>query len=166
MSLGKASPDLPEPPVFAAVITPHRSLGPQAFRLVMTLVCIASVVSSIPFIVVGAWPVAGFFGLDLLALYIAFRLNFRAAGSVEEVVLTRLELLLRRIGTRGARREWRFNPHWTKLDRKEDDEFGLQQLTLVSRGERVEIARALSPAERASLADALGEALAQVKRRV
>ena len=45
-------------PVFDATITPHRSLGQNGFRIVMTLVCLASVISSIPFVVLGAWPPA------------------------------------------------------------------------------------------------------------
>ena len=152
-----------ERPVFSAVIRPHRSLGPEAFRIVMTLCCVAMVAASLPFLVLGFWPIAGFFGLDLLALYIALRVNFRSGRTIEEVVLTRLELLLRRTGHR-ERREWRFNPLWSKLDREHDDEFGLMKLAVVSRGERVVIARDLSPGERESLADAFGRALADVKR--
>ncbi|HYF52947.1 MAG TPA: DUF2244 domain-containing protein [Salinarimonas sp.] len=167
MDSGKASPDPSDassPPVFAAVITPHRALGKAGVRLVLTLVCIATVVSSIPFIVAGAWPVAGFFGLDLLALYVALTVNMRAARGFEELSLTRLELLVRRVSHRGAERAWRFNPLWTRLERETDDEFGLQAIALVSRGERVVIARDLSPPERESLAEQLGRALADVKR--
>ena len=153
-----------DPPLFAAVIQPHRSLAPQVFRIVMTLCCLAMIAASIPFFVLGFWPVAGFFGLDLLALYIAFRINFRAARSFEEIVLTPIELLFRRVTHRGASREWRFNPLWTKLDRRNHEEFGLETLALVSRGEHVVIGRELSPAERESFADALGKALADVKR--
>jgi uncharacterized membrane protein len=99
------------------VIRPHRSLGPEAFRIVMTLCCVAMVAASLPFVVLGFWPVAGFFGLDLLALYIAFRVNFREGRSFEELVLTPIQLLVRRVSHRGERREWRFNPLWTRLDR-------------------------------------------------
>ena len=65
---------------------------------------------------------------------------------------------------RGKAREWRLNPLWTKLDREQDDEFGLQKLALVSRGERIVIAGELSPPERETLAEALAKALAEVKR--
>ena len=166
MDSGKIPPDPAglERPVFAAVIRPHRSLGRDGFRVVMTLCCLAMVGASIPFIVLGFWPVGGFFGLDLIALYVAFRVNYRRAESFEEVVLTPLELLFRRVTHRGERREWRFNPLWTKLDRESDEDFGLQKLALVSRGERLVIAGDLSPPERESLADALGKALADVKR--
>jgi uncharacterized membrane protein len=79
-------------------------------------------------------------------------------------VLTPFELLLRRISHRGERREWRFNPLWTKLGRETDDEFGLQRLWLISRGEHVALARELSPPERETFAAAFGTALMRVKR--
>jgi len=153
-----------EQPVFAAVIRPHRSLGPSGFRTVMTLCCLATIVSSIPFVALGFWPIAGFFGLDFLALYIAFRVNFRHGESFEQLELTPLEFLVRRVSHRGETREWRFNPLWTRLRREEDDEFGLQLLEVASRGQSVVIARDLSPPERETLADELGRALSDVKR--
>jgi uncharacterized membrane protein len=153
-----------EQPVFAAVIRPHRSLGPKGFRTVMTLCGLVMAGAAIPFAVLGLWPVACFLGLDLIALYVAFRVSFRSGRSFEEVVLTPIELLFRRVGHRGERREWRFNPLWTKLAHEADEEFGLQRLALVSRGQEVVIARALSPPERETFAEAFGRALARVKR--
>ncbi|MBX3538100.1 MAG: DUF2244 domain-containing protein [Chelatococcus sp.] len=153
-----------ERPVFAAVIKPHRSLGRRGFRLLITLLCIASIVSSLPFVIMGAWPVAGFFGLDLLALYIAFRVSFARASAFEEVILSPIELLLRKVSHRGHRKEWRFNPLWTRLERDIHAEFGVQQLALVSRGQRITLAHELGPAEKAKFGDALGQALAEIKR--
>jgi uncharacterized membrane protein len=168
MNAGKeavAAGEITDGPVFAAVIRPHRSLGASGFCTVMTLCCLAAIVASTPFVVLGFWPVAGFFGLDLLALFIAFRVNFREGRSFEEVVLTPIELLIRRVSHRGVAREWRLNPLWTKLSREqEDDEFGLLRLALHSRGERIVIAGALSPGERETFAEAFGRALADVKR--
>nr|WP_229428666.1 DUF2244 domain-containing protein [Microvirga pudoricolor] len=167
MDSGKAASDPAghqDAPVFSAVIRPHRSLGPQGFKIVMILVCLCSVVASIPFIVMGFWPVAGFFGLDFLGLYLAFRINFRQGQSFEILELTPIRVLVRKVTHRGEAREWRFNPLWTRLDREIDDEFGLQRLSLSSRGQSVVIARDLSPPERESLADAFGRALSDVKR--
>ncbi|HZY22908.1 MAG TPA: DUF2244 domain-containing protein, partial [Beijerinckiaceae bacterium] len=96
---------------------------------------------------------------------VAISANARSGRSFEQVVLTPFELLLRRVSHRGERREWRFNPLWTKLGRETDDEFGLQRLWLISRGEQVAIARELSPPERETFARALGSALVQVNRR-
>lgn len=154
----------PDDPVFAAIIRPHRSLGPQGFRILMTLCGAVAAVTAIRFVAMGFWPVGGFLGLDLAALYLAFRISYRRGRSFEEVLLTRFELLLRKVTHRGVAREWRLNPLWTRLQREADDEFGLQRLTLVSRGEHIDIARELSPGEREELADELGRALASVKR--
>ncbi len=153
-------------PVFDATITPHRSLGQQGFRIVMTLVCLASVVSSIPFVVLGAWPVAGFFGIDVLALFIAFHVNFRHARAFERIVVTPLEILLRKVSHHGREKVWRSNPAWTRLERQTDEDYGLLGLILVSRGRSVAVAAALSPQERASFADVLGTALASARRGV
>jgi uncharacterized membrane protein len=120
--------------------------------------------AGVPFAVLGLWPVTGFFGLDLLALYIAFQVSFRTGRSFEEVVLTPIELLFRRVSHRGEPREWRFNPLWTRLARETDEDYGLQRLALVSRGQEIVIARELSPPERETFAEAFGTALARVKR--
>ncbi|MBM6578606.1 DUF2244 domain-containing protein [Microvirga sp. BT689] len=153
-----------EQPVFSAVIRPHRSLSPQGFKVVMVLVCITSLVASVPFIVMGFWPVAGFFGLDFLGLYIAFRVSYRQGDAFELVELTPIRLLFRKVSPKGEVKDWQFNPLWTRLDREVDDEYGMQQLALTSRNEHVVIARDLSPPERETLAEALGRALADVKR--
>lgn len=157
------APD-PDAPLFAASIHPHRSLGREGARLVITLVAIAGIISSIPFIIAGAWPVAGYFGLDVLLLGIAFRANNRSGEETEEVRLTYMELMLRRIRHRQAPREWRFNPAWVRLERGETDEYGLQRLALVSGGSRLTIARPLSPQERAEFADAFEARLMEAKR--
>ncbi|SCZ09835.1 DUF2244 domain-containing protein [Microvirga guangxiensis] len=151
-------------PVFSAVIRPHRSLSPQGFRIVMMLVCLVSIVASLPFVIMGFWPVAGFFGLDFIGLYIAFRVSYRQARAFELLELTPLRLLFRKVSERGEAREWLFNPLWTRLDREMDEEFGLQKLALASRNERVVIARDLSPEERETFADAFSRALSDVKR--
>ncbi|MEE1611804.1 DUF2244 domain-containing protein [Microvirga sp. CF3016] len=167
MTSGKATiggSDRFEQPVFSAVIRPHRSLSPQGFRIVIVLVCLVSLVASLPFVIMGFWPVAGFFGLDFLGLYIAFRISYRQGEAFELLELTPIRLLFRKVSPRGEMKDWQFNPLWTRLDREIDAEYGMQHLLLTSRNEHVEIARDLSPPERETLAEALGRALADVKR--
>lgn len=168
MTLGKPDRDIAaevaERPVFDATITPHRSLGQDGFRIVMTLVCMTSVAASIPFMVLGAWPVAGFFGLDVIALFIAFKVNFNAARAFERIIVTPLEVLLRKVSHHGREKIWRSNPAWTRLEREDDEDYGLLALSLVARGQRTVVASALSPQEREGFAEALGTALAKAKR--
>jgi uncharacterized membrane protein len=156
--------DLPEPPLFSAVITPHRSLGRIGFLALMIAIGAVSFVTGLVFMIAGAWPVFGFFGLDVLLLYWAFRVNYRAARAYEQVTVTPSELTVRKVSHRGKVSEWMFNPLWVRLDREAHAEFGMQRLFLVSRGQRLAIAGFLGPHEKESFAHALASALGEARR--
>jgi len=113
---------------------------------------------------IGAWPVFGFLGLDVLLVYWAFRANFRSARAYEEVTVTASELTVRKVNQHGGVREWTLNPVWVQLDRMVHEEFGIERLFLVSHGRRLTIAAALSPGEKASFARALTSALGEARR--
>ena len=130
----------------------------------MTAVGGISFISGMVFLVLGAWPVFGFFGLDVLLIYWAFRANYRAAAAFEEVTVTASELRVRKVSHRGKASEWSFNPLWVRLDRESHEEFGIEHLFLVSRGRRLPIASLLGPREKESFADALGAAISEAKR--
>lgn len=157
------SPD-PDAPIFKARLRPHRSLTRGQFRLLLALVAAVGCIASLPFVLLGAWPVAGFFGLDILLVYAAFSASFRSARAYEDVVLTSLELQLAKVSARGVRAEWRFNPSWVRLERHDHEEFGTQRLDLVSRGDRVEFAGFLGPSAKAAVADSLSAALQRARR--
>jgi uncharacterized membrane protein len=153
-----------EPTIFSAIITPHRSLTPQGFLVVMLVIGVLSFISGMSFLLRGAWPVFGFCGLDVLLVYWAFRANFRAARAYEEVTVTASELTVRKVSHRGGVREWSLNPLWVRLERIVHAEFGVERLFLVSHGRRLTIAGFLGPAEKASFALALSNALGEAKR--
>src|SRR4026209_2898607 len=73
---------------FSAVLTPHRSLGPKGFMVLMGAVCAVSFGTGLLFYLLGAWPVIGFMGLDVALIYIAFRLNYRPARLSQTEPLT------------------------------------------------------------------------------
>jgi uncharacterized membrane protein len=154
----------PEPPLFSAVMTPHRSLGRKGFMIVMLSVAGVSFIAGLVFLIAGAWPVAGIFGLDVALIYWAFRANYRAARAYEQVVVTPTELLFRKVSARGAVTEWRANPLWVRLDRNVHEEFGVQSLHLISRGQRRQIAGFLAPDEKESFGAALQAALTAARR--
>jgi uncharacterized membrane protein len=153
-----------EPKIFAATITPHRSLGSTGFLILMLCIGALSFASGMLFLLLGAWPVFGFLGLDVLLIYIAFRANFRAARAYEEVTVTASQLTVRKVSHHGVVREWTLNPLWVRLDRIVHEEFGIERLFLVSRGRRLAVASFLSPDEKASFAKALAAALGEAKR--
>jgi uncharacterized membrane protein len=154
----------PEPTLFSAILTPHRSLNGVGFLAVMVAIGGLSFASGILFLVLGAWPVIGFLGLDVALVYWAFRVNYRAANAYEEVVVTSSELKLRKVSHHGKVAEWSFNPLWVKLDREVDEEYGTARLFLVSRGRKLPLAGFLTPGEKESFAAALGAAIGEAKR--
>src|SRR5476651_1851801 len=107
-------------------------------------------IAGMVFLIAGAWPVFGFFGLDVALLYWAFRLNYRHADAYEEVKVTLSVLTLRKVSHRGRAREWVLNPLWVKLDRVVHGEYGMERLFLVARDQHVAIASFLGPDEKAS----------------
>lgn len=149
----------PAPPVFFdAVLYPHRSLGRHGFSVLMGAVTAVSALVGGVFLVLGAWPVTGVFGLDVLLIYLAFRWNYRDGRRAEFVRLDKDGLRVRRVPPSGEAEEWRFEPHWVRVDMDDVPDHG-SQLVLVSHGRRVTIGAFLSVDERLDLADALRGAL-------
>jgi uncharacterized membrane protein len=157
-------PDLSEPELFAALLTPHRSLNRTGFVVVMAFLSTISFATGIAFLLMGAWPVFGFLAIDVLAIYLAFRINFQRARACEQISVTPSALRLRRVSHRGHIVEWVFNPLWVRLDQETDDEYGVERLYLASRGRRVAVGSFLSPGEKASFSNALMAALQAAKR--
>jgi uncharacterized membrane protein len=153
-----------EPTLFSAVLTPHRSLGRTGFIVLMCLIGGISFVAGLVFFIAGAWPVMGFFGLDVLLIYIAFKVSYRTAAAYEQVTMTASTLTVRKVSHRGRVAEWTLNPVWVRLQREANDEFGIERLFLVSHGRRLPVATFLGPAEKASFADALSAALGEARR--
>jgi uncharacterized membrane protein len=153
-----------EPTIFSAVLTPHRSLGPTGFVIFMLVLGGISFAAGMVFLLAGAWPVFGFFGLDVALVYWAFKVNYRAAGAYEEVTVTPSELTVRKVSHRGLVQQWTLNPLWVRLHKDVHEEFGVEQIFLVSRGRKLVVAGFLGPKEKESFAHALSAALGEAKR--
>ena len=154
----------PDKTIYHATLSPHRSLTRVQARRVIFGVGMVTSLLSIPFTLVGAWPVVGFLGLDVLALSIAFALSFRSARTSEEIHVTPIELVLSKIGIDGQRREWRQNPCWVRLVRHDHDAFGLLGLSLASRGRSVDFAGFIGPDAREDVARDISRALAEARQ--
>ena len=156
--------DTLEPTIFSAVLKPHRSLGSLGFWILIGGYGLVSFAAGVAFFLMGAWPIVGFLGLDVLLLYWAFRLNYRHAAAYEEVKVTPAALTVRKVSHRGIVREWTLNPLWVRLEKVVHQEFGIERLFLVSRGRELSIGSFLGPDEKASFAKALAGALSEAKR--
>jgi uncharacterized membrane protein len=151
-------------PFFKALLTPHRSLGRTGFMVLMLALSAGWIVSGTILLAHGAWPVFGFLGLDVLLLYIAFKLNYRAARAREEVSVSRTRLDIRKIASSGQREDHLFNPFWTRFDVARHEMIGITGMAVEGQGRRVAIGSFLNPDDRESFAKAFGAALAQARR--
>jgi uncharacterized membrane protein len=88
MTAGNDFDPQPQPELFSALLTPHRSLSRTGFMVLMGFICAVSFAAGLVFLLMGAWPVLGFFGLDVLVIWWAFRINFRDAKATEEISVT------------------------------------------------------------------------------
>jgi len=150
-------------PIFSATLTPHRSLPPAGFLALMLAVGAAWFGTGVAFLIAGAWPVLGFFGLDFVLLWLAFHLNYRAGRAFEEVRLSREALVIRKVGPGGRASEVRFNPYWVRLEIAEEADEGVLRIDVCSREARVPVGAFLNPADRTSFARALRAALAEAR---
>jgi uncharacterized membrane protein len=158
-SLAALPPELPAAPLFDAILYPHRSLPPLGFALMMSAVVAVSAAVGAGFVLIGAWPVTGFFGLDVLLLFLAFRWNYRQGRRAELIRLDREGLTVRRIEPDGRQREWRFEPYWVRVAFDDPPRYD-STLILRSHGRQLVLGAFLTVPERQEVARALEAALA------
>lgn len=151
-------------PDFQAELTPHRSLGRNGFLFLMFFVSVTCFLSGIMFLVIGAWPVFLFMGLDVLIVFAAFKINYRDGRRKERIYVTRDELKVEKVDPSGRVKEHRFNPFWTRFEVDRHEEHGVLSMRLISREVTLVIGSFLNPEDRASFAVAFNHALANARR--
>jgi uncharacterized membrane protein len=152
-------------PFFKALLTPHRSLGRTGFAVLMGALLFAWLATGAIFLAQGAWPVFGFVGLDVLLVYVCFRLNYRAARAREEVSVSRTSLDIRKVAPSGRAEAHHFNPTWARLAIARHDEIGITRMVVEGQGRSVAVGGFLNPDDRESFATAFSRALATAKSR-
>ncbi len=150
-----------EAPGFDVTSYPHRSLGVEGFRALLLVVIGLNLIVSTVFVLAGAWPVAGFLGLDVLAVYVAFRQSYAQARACERITIAGAHVVVERVDARGGRQEWRFPSYWASIGFEGDETRGT--VTLRSHGTSVEVGTYLSHFERMDFANVLREALRVTK---
>ena len=161
MTLSPTCADPPAPshrPFFERVLSPHRSLPSRNFHLLMGLLGLISFAAGVGFVAIGAWPVFGFFGLDVALVYVAFRLNYRTARQSETIRLADDVFSVERVSVRGKRRNWRFQPFWVRVILEERPDTS-NRLLVASHGRALVIGDFVAPAARRELAATLRDAL-------
>jgi uncharacterized membrane protein len=147
------------PKVANFVLHPHRSLSPYGFLILMTTISVISFILGMTFLMMGAWPVMGFFGLDVALIYCAFKWNYRSGRIYETIALSPEILKLTRVHPSGKREEFDFNPYWTRVRCTTDRPDGRTSLRMAAQGKEILFGQFLTDDERREVADALTGAL-------
>lgn len=150
-------------PIFEARLVPHRSLGRSALIRLGLLMTVLWGGIGLFFLSLGAWPVFGFFGLDLLLFIWLLWLNAREGRTAETVSVSRTLLEVRKHAASGRERVHRMNPFGTRFEVERHEMIGVTNMVLKTRAETVSIGAFLNPADKDSFASALSGALAKAR---
>jgi uncharacterized membrane protein len=156
------------PDDFDLVLRPNMSLSRRGFFWLMVFVTAISLIVGGYFFALGAWPVFGFFGLDVALLYGAFRLNYRYGKRYETLSMDDEKLIFSQVTALGAARQWEFDPYWVRVTLERFGAHGedIGALILSSHGKYVSVGAFLAPEERASLAASLQATLGGWRNRL
>lgn len=141
------------------ILHPHRSLSPRGFLILMSVLGAVSFITGVAFCMIGAWPVMGFFGLDVALVYWAFKLNYRSGRAFEIVDVTPEFLTLTRVAPDGAREAIEVNAYWARVDLTTDRPDGRTSLRIFAQGRELLLGQFLTDDERSDFANALSGAL-------
>ena len=146
------------PILFNALLYPHRSLSRRGFAILMAVVGLVSLTIGGAFYFQGAWPIFGFYGLDVLMLYLFMRANYRSGRVYEKLQLTPAVLTVERGDHTGPRSTDQMQPTWLRVS-IDDPPRHESQIRLSSHGRTIIVGSFLPPPERVEVADALNQAL-------
>jgi uncharacterized membrane protein len=147
-------------PVFSLIAKRNCSLQSAGRWRAFWFIALVSGLIALAFASIGAWPIVPFTGLELAALYIAFRRFSRDAGDYEQVTIQGDHLVVESI-TRGRLRRFESNRFWTQVVVRKD--VWSCQVALRSHGREIEFGTLLSDDARLAAARRL-EDLLRVQR--
>lgn len=162
-------PTIPRPesgvqPSYSTILRPYRSMNCQGFLILMAAISVVSFVAGVAFWMIGAWPVFGFFGLDVLLIYWAFKVNYAQTRNYETIELYPDTLVIRRVEGRCEPKEWRLQPYWVRVELETNEDLETcGPLWVTSHGKRLQLGAFLGPDQLQALAGELRTALARAR---
>lgn len=151
-------------PLYAVTLTPHRAMGRAGLRRVVALAAGLAAIPGLIFFSLGAWPVVGFLGLEVLLLYWALSASLEAGKAFEEVTLWPDALCIRHVSAAGVATQTRFNPFFVRLALERDPEGRITAIRLRGRDGAIEIGAFLGPDDKARFASGFAPALSRARR--
>lgn len=146
-----------------AVLEPPRSLSHRGLNRVMMILGGASLLSGLGFVMMGAWPVAGFMGLEILALWLVFRWSFRSQTARTYVRVTADAVVLRRVDARGREARASLASYFARVE-YDPTASGAHALRLTTSRAAYPLGEHLNARERETFARRLSQALDEARR--
>jgi len=101
--------------LYSITLKPYRSLNKIGFITMMVVLSGFSFITGIIFMKKGAWPVFGFFGLDILLVYIFFRLSYKSGKEFEVINLTKKKLIIKKYKEKKIIKTYILDANWVKI---------------------------------------------------
>ena len=138
-------------------IWPHRSLSKRGFAIVLIALGSLAFAIGVGFFLAGAWPVFGFLGVEFLVVYVAFKMNYRAAQKRQSITVTDKTLRIDTTHPSGKHETASLPTPWVKVTVSPGEAPDItsryqQKITVSSHGQSVIVADFVHPAETPQLA--------------
>ena len=146
-----------------AVLEPPRSLTTRGLNRVMLILGSFSAVFSLGFLLVGAWPVVGFLGAEILVLWLVFQWSFRAQTARTYVRVTADEVDVRKVDGWGRERRASMASHFARVE-FDRTATGPNALRLATSRTAYPLGEFLTPRERETFARRLMQAISDARR--
>jgi uncharacterized membrane protein len=146
-----------------ARITPNRALSRRGLWIVLGILAAYNLLVMGFLLLIGAFPVPIFLGLDFAGVALAFHISNRRAGWAERVQVSadRVEVRLHR-PPRAEHTVWSSPTAFTRVQVDDAGEHETQVNLQIARN-RLKVGASLSPDERVSFAEALRQAIAAAR---
>jgi len=150
--------ETPAPLYLDALIQPNRSLSRRGMWVVLGILALFNLLVAIFLLIIHAYPVPIFLGVDLAGVAIAFNVYRSHANRSERVRVDADKITVNYEPSRHAHAPWRSPTAFTRI-RFAAHDGGASPIVLQSSGRWIAIGEALGAEERARLAERLARAI-------
>ncbi|SVA90233.1 uncharacterized protein METZ01_LOCUS143087 [marine metagenome] len=145
-----------------ACLSPSVAIKLSAVRWILSLFGCVCVLVGVTFALIGAQPVLGFMGIEIILLFAVYRFCVRNSRMAEQIILSGHSLLFRRIDRYGNISITNLEPLWLRV------EIGrvkgvFRHIVLASKGRTYNVGVFLTPEEKVVLLNTLQLALRKLR---
>jgi len=136
-------------------IYPNNSLSQKGFYILMIFITLPSLFIGGMFFFMGAWPVLGFMGLELILIYIFFKILFYKNNFYEHITLDKRKFNIHYSNKNKIFNTIALEPTWLKVNIENKN----KTLVITTHGKTIELGKCLALKEKTNLAETIKSAL-------